>query len=182
MRCRELNHIQSSAYFCPPLSVSRPRWKTNETKMHQTKILETEGIKSITVCGFFFFSFFCTSVELKGDVSRGEEQQRGLLWHQSSSVPFHGRKEEKASCEGLARRHKYSRMRYREEEEEDEARIKWLKFSIWALKSSPSRDEMQTKHPSGEKDMDDEILPLVGRDRSNPSAAWYPPSSGCFLL
>lgn len=29
-----------------------------------------------------------------------------------------------SSCEGLARRHKYSRMRYREEEEEDEARIK----------------------------------------------------------
>lgn len=44
-----------------------------------------------------FFSFFCTSVELKGDVSRGEERQRGLLWHQSSSVPFHGRKEEKDS-------------------------------------------------------------------------------------
>lgn len=44
--------------------------------------------------------------------------------------------------------------------------------------SSVSRDEMQTKRPFGEKDMDYKILLLVYRDRSNHSAVWYP-ALGC---
>lgn len=42
------------------------------------------------------------------------------------------------------------------------------------LNHSVSRDEMQTKRPFGEKDMDYKILLLVHRDTGNHSAVWYP--------
>lgn len=133
--------------------------------------------KHHTVC------VFCTSSDWKGAVSRGDAQQRGLLWRTSRPLSLlmvvRQRRPLKTHAPRVRGSHsdKYSRVRHRDEEE-DEPRLKWLKFSIWGLKSSPSRDEMQTKHPFGEKDTDDEILPLVGRDRSNHSAVWYPP----FLL
>lgn len=46
------------------------------------------------------------------------------------------------------------------------------------LNSRASRDEMQTKRPFGESDMDYRILLLVYRDTGNRSTVWYPPA-GC---
>lgn len=44
-----------------------------------------------------------------------------------------------------------------------------IEISNLGLNSSVSRDEMQTKHPFGEKDMDYKILLLLYRDRGNHS-------------
>lgn len=49
------------------------------------------------------------------------------------------------------------------------------------LNSRASRDEMQTKRPFGESDMDYRILLLVYRDTGNRSTVWYPPA-GCLVL
>lgn len=54
------------------------------------------------------------------------------------------------------------------------AKNKMIEIFNLGLNSRVSRDEMQTKRPFGEKDMDYKILLLVYRDTGNHSAVWYP--------
>lgn len=65
------------------------------------------------------------------------------------------------------------------------AKNKMIEIFNLGLNSSASKNEMQTKLPFGEKDMDYKILLLVYRDRDNHSAVWYPvvlDATVCFLF